>query len=134
MNDPKLSRPETGEYAPYYEKYVSLIENFDVLSALDNQLQETKKQFTAIPEEKGIYSYAEGKWSVKELLGHLIDGERIFAYRAYRISREDKTPLSGFEQDDYIANGYFNDRTLADLTQEFSLLRAANNIFFKSLN
>ena len=133
MNSPKLSHPETTEYAPYYANYVAQVENPDIISALENQISELQGLFASISEEKGLYSYAENKWTIKELLGHLIDGERIFAYRAYRISRNDQTPLSGFEQDDYIENGYFNDAKLTDLIEEFYLLRKANLIFFKSL-
>ena len=133
MNSPKLSRPETSEYAAFYANYVALVENPDIISALENQMSELQDLCTSISEEKSLYSYAEGKWTIKELLGHLIDGERIFAYRAYRISRNDQTPLSGFEQDDYIENGHFNDAKLTDLIEEFNLLRKANLIFFKSL-
>lgn len=133
MNNPQPTRPETNEYAPYYERYVSLVENPDILFSLENQLRETLDLLTAVPEEKGGYAYADDKWSIKELIGHLIDGERIFSYRAYRISRNDQTPLSGFEQDDYVANGNFNNARLIDLIEEFSLLRRANILFFKNL-
>ncbi|MDQ3799249.1 MAG: DinB family protein [Acidobacteriota bacterium] len=128
-----MSRPEKNEYAEYYETYVSLVEETDIVSALRNQLAEFENLFAGISEEKGAHSYAEGKWSIRELIGHLIDGERVFAYRAFRISRADRTPLAGFEQDDYIRYGNFNNRALADLVEEFSLLRKANNILFKNL-
>ena len=133
MNKLALSRPETNEYAPYYEKYVSLISQPNILTDLEIQLSEIQNLLSLIPENKGIYAYAEGKWSIKELIGHLIDGERIFAYRAYRISRNDKTPLAGFEQDDYVANGNFNNPKLVDLIEEFILLRKANLLFFNNL-
>jgi hypothetical protein len=129
-----MSRPEKNEYAEYYETYVSLVEETDIVSALQNQLAEIENLFAEIAEEKGAYAYAEGKWSIKQLAGHLIDGERIFSYRAFRFSRADQTALAGFEQDDYITHGNFNNRPLADLTEEFSLLRKANNIFFKNLS
>lgn len=129
-----MSRPEKTEYAEYYETYVSLVEETDIVSALRNQLAELENIFAAVAEEKGDYAYAEGKWSIKELIGHLIDGERIFSYRAFRFSRADQAALAGFEQDDYIAYGNFNNRPLADLIEEFSLLRKANNIFFKNLS
>ena len=133
MNTAQLSRPETNEYAPYYEKYVALITQPDILADLENQISELQDLTSPIPENKGTYAYAKGKWSIKELIGHLIDGERVFAYRAYRISRNDQTPLAGFEQDDYVANGNFNQTKLADLIEEFSLLRQANMMFFNNL-
>jgi hypothetical protein len=128
-----MSRPEKNEYAEYYETYVSLVEETDIVSALRNQLAEFENLFAGIAEEKGAYAYAEGKWSIRELIGHLIDGERVFAYRAFRISRADRTPLASFEQDDYIKFGNFNNRSLAGLIEEFSLLRKANNILFENL-
>jgi hypothetical protein len=127
------ARPAKNEYAEYYETYVSVVEETDIVSALENQLAEIENLFAGIPEEKGAYAYADGKWTIKQLAGHLIDGERIFAYRALRIARADRTPLPGFEQDGYIAHGDFDNRTLADLIEEFTLLRKANNILFKNL-
>jgi len=129
-----MSRPEKTEYAEYYETYVSLVDENDVVSALRNQLAELENLFAGIAEEKGAYAYAEGKWSIKELLGHLIDGERVFSHRAFRFSRADQTALPGFEQDDYITHGNFNNRPLNDLIEEFSLLRRANNILFQNLS
>jgi hypothetical protein len=129
-----MSRPEKTEYAEYYETYVSLVDEIDIVSALQNQLAEIENLFAAIPEEKGAYAYAEGKWSIKELVGHLIDGERIFSHRAFRFSRADQTPLASFEQDDYIAHGNFNQRPLAGLIEEFSLVRKANNLLFQNLS
>lgn len=128
-----MSRPEKTEYAGYYEKYVSLVIENDVDFAMQNQLTELTSIFASIPEEKGAFAYAPDKWSIKELVGHLIDGERVFAYRALRFSRADKTPVEGFEQDDYIANANFNSAKLSDLVEELSLLRRANILFFKNL-
>jgi hypothetical protein len=128
-----MSRPEKTEYAEYYETYVSLVEETDIVSALENQLAEIENLFAGIAEEKGAYAYAEGKWSIKELAGHVIDGERIFSYRALRISRADRTPIEGFEQDGYIENANFNAATLSDLLEEFALVRRANIMLFKNL-
>lgn len=128
-----MNRPETSEYDPYYEGYVSLVADSDIIGTLGAQPTRLQDIFTAMPEEKGEFRYAEGKWSIKELLGHLIDGERMFAYRTFRISRGDETPIEGFEQDGYIENAHSNDRSFADLLDEFSLLRRANMIFFKNL-
>jgi hypothetical protein len=101
---------------------------------LENQLAELDDLVAKIPAEKGDFAYAQGKWSIKEVLGHLSDGEKTFAYRALRIARADKTPIEGFEQDGYVENGNFNKRSLADLTEEFILLRKANLYFFKNLD
>jgi len=128
-----MTRPNPTEYDPYYERYVSLAADGDILDKLASQPTRLQDLFTAMPEERGEYRYEDGKWSVKELLGHLIDGERMFAYRLFRISRGDKTPIEGFEQDGYIENAHSNGRSFADLLEEFSLLRRANMILFNNL-
>jgi uncharacterized damage-inducible protein DinB len=128
-----MNRPEKGEYAEYYERYVSLVEENDIVAVLENQQTELLDIFEQITEEKSLFAYAEGKWSIKELIGHLTDGERIFAYRALRISRADKTPIEGFEQDGYIENSNFNNTKLSELTEELILTRKSNLIFFKNL-
>jgi len=126
-----MTRPNTTEYAPYYDKYVTLVPDGDITTTLAAQLEDTLALLRSIPEERGGYAYEPGKWSIKELLGHVIDGERIFAYRALRIGRNDKTPLPGFEQDDYVANTNFNARTLASLIDEFAAVRQANLSLFR---
>ena len=125
--------PEKNEYHEYYERYVALVEETDIVAALQNQTSDLQNLLADITEEKSDFRYAEGKWSIKELLGHLIDGERIFSYRALRISRDDKTPLEGFEQDGYIENSNFGATAFADLAEEFTLLRQSNILFFKNL-
>ena len=117
------ARPGQDEYAPYYEKYTSLVPEGDVVETLSRQLDETLALLNTIGAEQADSRYAPGKWSVKELVGHIIDAERIFAYRALRIARGDATPLPGFEQDGYIETGNFGARTLADLAAEFALVR-----------
>jgi uncharacterized damage-inducible protein DinB len=129
-----MSRPKKEEYAEYYETYVSLVEEIDIVSALEKQLSEWHSLFAEISEEKANFRYAEGKWSIKEVVGHLIDGERVFAYRAFRFSRNDKTSLSGFEQNSYVANSNFSNAELTDLIEELLLLRRANILFFKNLS
>lgn len=128
-----MQRPEKTEYAPYYETYVSLVDETDIVATLRKQLDEMQTLLGEISEENGAYAYAEGKWTIKELVGHLNDGEKIFAYRALRIARADKTPIEGFEQDGYIENANFNEWRLADLVEEFALVRSANILFFKNL-
>ena len=129
-----MNRPEKNEYNEYYETYVSLVEENDIVAALENQLSELRNTLGEISEEKSFHRYAEGKWSIKEVVGHLIDGERIFGYRALRISRADKTPLEGFEQDGYIENSNFDGTKFSDLTEELLLVRQSNNLFFKNLS
>lgn len=121
-----MNRPEPSEYAEYYERYVSLVTDGDIATTLVDQPAEIRSVLADVPEEKGVFAYADGKWTIKELLSHVIDGERIFAYRALRISRGDKTPIEGFEQDDYIATSNANNRTFKDLIDEFALERQAN--------
>ena len=127
----KLQRPSKTEYAEFYANYVSLVEEADVVSALRNQAGELRNLLAELPAGQDNFRYAEGKWSVKELLGHVIDGERVFSYRALRISRGDQTPLSTFEENTYVTNSNFGNSNLADLVEEFSLLRAANVLLSK---
>ena len=129
-----MNRPEKSEYAEFYAGYVSLAEESDVVSALQTQLTEIEILFAEMATEKADFRYAPGKWSVKELLGHMIDAERVFSYRALRISRGDKTPLHGFEENFYVENSNFRERKIADLLEEFLYLRQANVIFFKTLS
>lgn len=128
-----METPEITDYKDDYEDYDALVEETDIVAAMRKQLTEVETLFAAISEEKGEFAYAEGKWTIKQLLGHLINGERVFAYRALRISRGDDTPLPGFDQDLLTDNGNFNQISLADLLAEFSHLSEANIIFFQNL-
>jgi hypothetical protein len=134
MNNIKISSPADSEFAPYYRHYVSLVEGNDLVSALENQIDQTTSLLATIPEEKGTWRYAEGKWSIKELVGHLIDTERVMAYRALRFSRNDTTELEGFDQDPYIENADFDSCKLSDLTKQFELVRQSNIFMFNSLS
>ena len=127
------TRPESNEYAPYYDKYVSLVPDGDILLTLERQSPETAA-LLARSEADGDFRYAPGKWSVKESLGHVIDTERVFSYRAMRISRNDKTPLAGFEQDDYVKYGPFGNCSLAGLVAEFTSVRHATILMFRALD
>jgi DinB superfamily len=126
-------RPQPTDYAAYYEKYVSLVPGTDILGVLEAQSMLTTQLLGARSEREGNFRYAQEKWTVKEVVGHITDSERIFAYRALRISRGDKTPIEGFEQDDYVKNGGFNDRTLVDLADEFAQVRTATLALFLGL-
>lgn len=129
-----MNPPEITEYKEDYKDYASLVAETDIVSAMRKQLAEAENLFASIPEEKGEYAYVEGKMTIKEMLGHLISGERVFSYRAMRIAHGDQTPLPGYDQDISIANGNFNAISLADLIKEFSHLYQANLIFFQNLS
>jgi hypothetical protein len=126
-------RPKAGEYNPYYDKYISLIPGTDVVGTLASQLPKTVALLSSLSEQDGDLRYAPGKWSLKEALGHVIDTERIMAYRALRIARGDNTPLAGFEQDDYVRNGPHSTIRLSDLVEEFKRVRAATIALFRNL-
>jgi len=127
-----VKRPQPDEYASFFEKYVSLIQSDDIVGTLDAQRVQMVQLLGARGEREGNFRYAPDKWSVKEVIGHMSDSERIFSYRALRIARGDETPLPGFEQDDYIVTGGFGDRTLADLAAEFFAVRMATLMLVQS--
>jgi len=128
-----VGRPEPNEYAPYAEKYISLILEQDVIAKLEQQRRDMVLLLSGRTEQDGDFRYAEGKWSVKQALGHINDTERIFTYRALRIARGDKTQLAGFEQDDYVREGGFQLRSLSDLTEDFIAVRRATVSLFRNL-
>src|SRR4051794_32360459 len=129
-----VPKPEPGEYAPFYERYISLVSGNDVLGALDAQRRQMLLLLSGRDEASGDYRYAPGKWSAKEVLGHLCDAERIFAYRALRISRADRTPIAGFEQDDYVRNGPFAQCPLAELIEDYIAVRRATLTLLRNLD
>jgi len=128
-----MRKPEKSEYDPYYEKYISLVDESELMATLENQSDEIRSLTSKLGEDRGTFAYAEGKWTVKEVLSHLVDGERMFAYRIFRIARGDRTPIEGFEQEGYIENSHANERSFADLQEEFELLRRANMLFLRNL-
>ena len=126
-----MIRPLPAEYPAYYKSYIDLVETDNVIKELSDQIIDVQKLISGVPEEKESFAYAPGKWTVKEVLGHIIDTERIMAYRALRFSRKDKTALSGFDEDKFVANANFNKRTLYDLAHEFGVVRESNIALFK---
>jgi hypothetical protein len=124
-------RPETGECAEFYRGYIAAVPGGDIRITLALGLEQTLRLLWEIPAERVGFAYAPGKWTAKEVAGHLIDAERVFAYRALRFGRGDETQLAGFEQDDYVRRGGFEARTLADLASEFEHLRRANLLLFR---
>lgn len=129
-----MSRPEAGEFAEYYGKYIAKVPGTDVVGILESERLQMSRLFAGRSERDGNFRYAPDKWTIKEVLGHVIDAERIFTYRALRIGRGDETPLASFEQDDYVKNGKFASRTLADLAQEFDAVRGASISLFRSFD
>jgi hypothetical protein len=133
-----IGRPQPGEYAPYYDRYISLIvqqaPGDGILEALDQQRRQTMMLLCGRDDEDGDFRYAPGKWSAKEVLGHVCDTERVFAYRALRISRADATPLEGFEQEDYVRNGPFAQRPLSDLVEDFIAVRRSTLSLLRNLD
>ncbi len=127
-----MNRPEATEYADFYANYIAKVPGSDVLSVLESQRLQMLQLFAGRSERDGGFRYAPGKWTVKEVLGHITDTERIFTYRALRFARGDQTPLSGFEQDDYVRSGAFGERTLAGLSEEFAAARTASISLFRS--
>src|SRR5262245_9312408 len=125
-----VRRPRAGEIAEYYQGYVQAASGDDPLALMESGLRETLALLARFGEARGSHRYAAGKWSVKEVVGHLIDAERVFAYRALRMARGDQTPLATFEQDDYVARSGSDRRTLADLGAELEHVRASNVLFF----
>lgn len=129
-----ILKPQAHEYNPYYDKYVSKVPEGEVLALLQSQSEETLALLRQVPESRAGFRYAPGKWSIKEVVGHMCDTERIMAYRALRVGRGDTKPLPGFEQDDYIQTGNFERRTLADLVNEFQLIRQTTLALFRNFD
>ena len=129
-----IGAPDASEFAPYYGRYISLVPGNDVIEALEKQGPETVAMLSGVTEQQGDYRYAPEKWSLKEVVGHVTDSERVFAYRALRIARDDATPLPGFEQDDYVCAAMFGRRALAGLLDEFVAVRQASLLLFRSLD
>lgn len=128
------ARPEASEYAPYYDTYVSKVPNGDIIQLLSTQINETMALLGDLPEKQAEYRYAPDKWNVKEVIGHMSDTERVFAYRALRFSRNDATPIPGFEQESFTKAANFSERTLADLVDEFRTVRQSTIHLFTGMS
>lgn len=128
-----MKRPQADEYPGFYKKYIDTVSD-NVIAELEHQANSFLSFLKGITSDKATYAYAEGKWTIKELVGHVIDTERIMAYRLLTIGRNDKTALPGFEENDYVKNAHFADRTLESLAEEFAALRKVNMYLVKSFN
>ena len=129
-----MKRPEKNEYPDLFEHYIKLIPGDKVMRSLETQMLELQALVSDLPSEKEDYAYAPGKWTIKEVIGHLIDCERVFGYRVLRFARGDKQELPGFNEKEYVPAGNFNKRSFYDLAHEFSVLREANIILVKNLD
>lgn len=127
-----INRPEPGEYADFYSKYVACVPEGDVLERLNEQAHAMQVLMRGIGEDGAGLRYADGKWSIKDVLGHLIDAERIFCTRALRFARGDETELPGFDQDDFVANANFDGRKLSSLMAEYAAVRQGTLLMFQS--
>ncbi len=125
------NKPKPDEFAPYYGKYIDLVGDTPVLDKLDQLKEDTYSFFMNIDGNKADYSYAEGKWTIKEVIGHLIDAERTFAYRALAFARG-QAELPGFDENAYVETADFGSRLLKDLATEFRQVRDANMYLFRS--
>jgi uncharacterized damage-inducible protein DinB len=129
-----MPRPQPNDYAAYYETYVGKVKGDSVAEIINTYSQPMFDFYSSLPEEKANYRYAEGKWSIKELLLHMIDAERIFGYRALRIARQDKTPLPGFDENSYAIASKAFERTLQSLKDEFAAVRKATDILISTFD
>lgn len=127
-------RPSENEYASFYKTYIEKVPDGNIIAILTEQGKEARKFYQSIPEAIGNYSYQPDKWTIKEVLGHLCDTERIMAYRALAIARGEKTPLPGFNENEYTKNSNFNQRTVADISDEMLYIRASNIMLFSSFD
>jgi hypothetical protein len=129
-----LGRPEATEYAPFFARYVSRVPEGDIVAILDEQMHATAALLGGLSEAQGDYRYAPDKWSIKELVGHVADAERVFSYRALRFSRGDRTDLPGFEQNDWVPQSGAATRSLRDLADELRMVRLATIALARSLS
>ncbi len=134
MSGTKIERPAAGEYAPYFAQYVSRIGDEDILELLERQIGETATALAGLDDRDAEFRYAEGKWSIKEVLGHVADTERVMVYRAVCFARGERSPLPGFDENEYVRHAKFGARRLADLVAEFRAVRAATIPFFAGLD
>lgn len=125
-------KPE--EFNSYYAPYINLVESKNIIVSLEKSFEETLSFYSSIPEDKWLYSYAEGKWTINEVVQHLLDTERVFAYRALCFSRKDIIELPGFDQDEYLINSNANSRSRESIIEEYQSVRNATITLFKSFS
>ncbi|HUP49901.1 MAG TPA: DinB family protein [Thermoanaerobaculia bacterium] len=127
-------RPEPSEYAPYFQSYLELVPEDDILAALGDQVEVTSSLLGGVDEERAGYRYAPGKWTVRQVVGHMGDTERILAFRALSISRGETNPLPGYDEDSYVRGANFDSWPYADLIDSLGIIRRANILMFRHLS
>lgn len=130
----RTRRPAAGDYAPFYQPYLDALGAGDLVEILESQLSASAMLLENVPAGKEDFRYAAGKWSVKEVVGHLADSERVFGYRALRFARADATDLPGFDENAWMPAAFFNARSLADIAGEFAAVRRASLALFRSFD
>jgi hypothetical protein len=128
-----MARPDATEYAPYYAKYVQLVTEEDILGAMRGQLGETLALLEGVTEPEGLVHHQPYTWSIKDVIGHITDSERVFAYRALRFARGDVTALAGFDENPYVQAAHFDDQPLGDLIAGFDSVRRSSIYLFRGL-
>ena len=126
-------RPQSDEYAPYYGRYIDLVPEDDVIAAVEQQGRETAALLASLGEEKSTFRYAPDKWSIKQLVGHVADSERVFAYRVVAIARGEQQPLPGFDEKDWMRYSEFDARSFADLVEDLAATRRATVSLLRGL-
>ncbi len=129
-----MNRPAPTEYADYYAGYVGGVPDGEILTLMQSELDRTSSLLRGLTPGQASHRYGEGKWSVKEVVGHIIDAERMFGYRAHCFARQDPAPLPGFDQEDYAKSSNAADRPLAELVDELNAVRQSNIALFRSLD
>lgn len=129
-----LSKPQPGEYAAHFEEYIREVPEGQLMSLLELQPEEAMLKLGTLSDEAGNYKYAEGKWSLKEVLGHISDTERVMSYRLLRIARGDKTPLPGFDEELFVSHANFERLSILQLLKEFSLVRSSTLSLVRQLD
>ena len=128
-----MTPPDPSEYAPAHAAYVALVEENDILSAMEQQSSATQKLLAALDETRAGFRYRDDKWSIKEVIGHVADAERIIGYRALAVARGETQPLPGFDENEYVRNANFDEWRVGDLAEQYALVRRANIVLFKNL-
>lgn len=126
-------RPADTDYASPYAGYVARVPEDDILSAIERQSSETQKLLASIDDSRAAFRYADAKWSVKDVVGHFVDTERIMGYRALAIARGETQSLPGFDENEYVRNAQFDAWRIGDLSEEYALVRRTNIVFFRNL-
>lgn len=129
-----MKHPQRDEYAAYYHTYVDNVPAGDIIKSLKKQCDQLCKLLKDVSKKESLHRYLPGKWSIREILGHMIDTERVFAYRALRFARNDQNDLPGFDENDYVRQSNYNDIKLSDLVEEFCALRKSNTMMFKNFS